>query len=212
LQIYNIILHLPKKIQVGLFSATYANEAIQTSYRLFMDKPVELIVPRDEELKNVKQYYLTVENEELKLGKLYDLFKITGVEQRLVVFVNTKDKAVSLAKDVGKHYTVSASHDGMDQRARAMAIQKLKSRSSSILITTDHRGTNAIPQVPIIINYDIPTESMRYVRRLQQQNRQFRQPLSVVINLVSPADRRTLAAITRFCNRSVGELPSDLKI
>ena len=173
---------------------------------------MEVIVPRAEELKNVKQYYLTVENEELKLVKLYDLCKITGVEQRLIIYVNTKDKAVSLAKDVGKHYTVSASHDGMDQRARATAIQKLKSGTSSILITTDHRGTSAIPQVPIIINYDIPTESMRYVRRLQQQNRQFRQPVSVVINLVTPSDRRTLTAITRFCNRSVGELPSDLKI
>ena len=94
MQIYNIILHLPKKIQVGLFSANYPNEAIQTSYRLFMDKPVEVIVPRAEELKNVKQYYLTVENEELKLGKLYDLFKITGVEQRLIIYVNIKDKAV----------------------------------------------------------------------------------------------------------------------
>jgi translation initiation factor 4A len=176
-----------------------------------MDKPVAVIVPRVEELENVKQYYVTVENEELKLGKLYALFLITGVE-RLVIFVNTKNKAVSLAKDVGKHYTVSASHDSMDQRARDTAIQKLKSGSSSILITTDHRGTNnAILQVPIIINYDLPTESMRYIRRLQQQNRQFRRPVSVVINLATPADRRTLSAITGFCNRSIGELHSDLK-
>jgi hypothetical protein len=36
-----------------------------------MDKPVAVIVPRVEELENVKQYYVTVENEELKLGKLY---------------------------------------------------------------------------------------------------------------------------------------------
>jgi translation initiation factor 4A len=171
---------------------------------------VEVIVPRGEELKNVKQHFVTVENEELKLGKLYDVFKITGVE-RLVIFVNTQDKAVSLAKDVSKHYTVSVSHDGMNQRASDTAIQKLMSGSSRVLIATDHQGTNTMPQVPIIINYDLPTKSMPYIRRLQQQNKLFRKTLSVIINLVTPADRCTLAAITRFCNSSMGELPSDLK-
>lgn len=103
-----------------------------------MDKPVAVIVPRDEELKNVKQYYLAVENEGLKLGKLLALFKTTGAEQ-LVIFANTRDKVLSLAEDVGKRYAVSASHDGMDQRARDAAVQKFRSGSSSILIAIRHR-------------------------------------------------------------------------
>lgn len=208
LQICNIVQHLPTKIQVGLFSATFSNKAIETSRR-FMNKHVTVIIPRNEELKNVRQYYLEVENEELKLAKLYALFKTATGSHGIIIFVNTRDKVMSVTEDVGKHYTVSAIHDGMDQHARDTAIQKFQSRSSSILIATDLRDTNAM-QVPIVINYDLPTELMPYIRRLRQQNRQFRRPMSVAINMVTPADQRILGDIISFCGGYMGKLPSDI--
>ncbi|RLN08735.1 hypothetical protein C2845_PM11G01300 [Panicum miliaceum] len=141
-KIYTIIQYLPTKIQVGLFSTTFSNEALETSRR-FMDKPATIIVPRGEELKDIMQYCLKVDNEEKKLSEIYALFEDCR-GQKVIMFVNTKDKVMLLTEEVGKHYTVSASHDDMDQHARDIAIEKFESGSSTILIATDLRGTNAV--------------------------------------------------------------------
>ncbi|WVZ77289.1 hypothetical protein U9M48_025173 [Paspalum notatum var. saurae] len=209
-QICNIIQHLPTKIQVGLFSATFSNEALETGRR-FMDKPVTVIVPRDEELKHIMQFYLKVEKEELKLGKLYALFKATDVK-KIIIFVNTKDTVTSLTKDVESDYTVSECHDGMDQHARDTAIQKFLSGSSNILITNGIRGTNALHlpiPIPIVINYDLPTQPMQYIRRILQQNGQSGKK-GVVISMVTPSDEGTLSDIRRFSNSKMRELPPNI--
>ena len=142
LQTCNIIQYLPAKIQIGLFSAAFSSEALETSH-WFMDKHVTIKVPRDEELKDIgiKQFYHKVEKEE-KLGKLYALFK-TLEFTRIVIFVNTKQGVKSLIEDVrAKGYAVSASHGGMSQLGRDTAIQEFRAGSSRILIATDLRGTN----------------------------------------------------------------------
>ncbi|CAL4889106.1 unnamed protein product [Urochloa decumbens] len=164
----------------------------------------KVIVPRDEELEGLRQFYIKVE-EETKLSKLYAVLKTRKVT-KLIMFVNTKDKVMSLAEEFGKHYTVSASHEGMDQHARDTAIQKFQSGPSSILITTDLQlqGTNAV-QVPTVINYDLPTQLMQYICRIQQQNGQPGRK-SLVINLVTRADEHVLFEIQRFCNGQVVNL------
>nr|TKW37236.1 hypothetical protein SEVIR_1G035200v2 [Setaria viridis] len=162
-----------------------------------------VIVPRDEELKDIIQFYVKVKKEEMKLSKLYALLH-TGKVRNVIIFVNTKDKVMSLSQDVGKHYNVSASHDDMDQHARDAAIQKFRSGSSSILIAADLRGTNAV-KVPVVINYDLPTQPMQYIHRVQQQNRQPGKR-SVFINLVTRADECIHFEIQRFCNGQVKEL------
>ncbi|XP_062218602.1 ATP-dependent RNA helicase drs1-like [Phragmites australis] len=207
-QTCNVIQLLPPKIQVGLLSATFSNEALEFSRR-FMDKPVTIIVPRDEELRSisVKQLYVKVEKEEVKLGKVCDLFDTMAITQS-VIFVNTRRKVKSLIEKIkGKGYTVSASHGSMDQHARDTAIQEFQSGSSRILIATDLRGTDVV-QVPVVINYDLPTQPVKYIRRVQQGGQSGRK--GVVISFVTRVDERILLDIQRFCNGQVGELPSDI--
>ena len=173
-----------------------------------MDKHVTIKVPRDEELKDIgiKQFYHKVEKEE-KLGKLYALFE-TLEFTRIVIFVNTKQGVKSLIQDVrDKGYTVSASHGGMSQLGRDTAIQEFRAGSSRILIATDLRGTN-LGQVPVVINYDLPTQLMQYISRVQQQRR-YSETESVAINFVTPADELIVFDIQRFCDGQMIKLPSN---
>jgi translation initiation factor 4A len=207
LQTCNIIQYLPAKIQIGLFSAAFSSEALETSH-WFMDKHVTIKVLRDEELKDIgiKQFYHKVEKEE-KLGKLYALFE-TLEFTRIVIFVNTKQGVKSLIEDVrAKGYAVSASHGGMSQLGRDTAIQEFRAGSSRILIATDLRGTN-LGQVPVVINYDLPTQLMQYISRVQQQRR-YSETESVAINFVTPADERIVFDIQRFCDGQMIKLPSN---
>lgn len=199
---------LPTKIQVGVFSATFSDEALQIS-RKFMDEPVTIVVPRDEELKgvNIDQFHVKVEMEELKLGKLCDLFDMMVVTQ-IIIFVTTQHKVKSLIAQIrGKDITVSAIHGGMDPHSRDTAIQEFRSGSSRILIATDLRRTDVV-QAPVVINYDLPAHPVHYIRRVLHNGQSERK--GAVISFVTYADKQNLSGIQRFCNSQIGELPANI--
>lgn len=80
-QIYDIFQLLPPKLQVGVFSATMSPEALEIT-RKFMNKPVRILVKRDElTLEGIKQFYVNVEKEEWKLDTLCDLYETLAITQ-----------------------------------------------------------------------------------------------------------------------------------
>lgn len=171
-----------------------------------MNKPMKVMVPKDEELEgiSIKQFYVGVEKEESKFDKLCGLFDTMAVT-RSIIFVNARRKVKALAEKIrGRGYTVSASHGGMDQHVRDVAIQDLQSGSSRVLITTDLRGADAL-QVPVVINYDLPTQPVQYLRHVRRSGGH-----GVAISFVARADERVLSDIQRFCNTRIGELPSNV--
>ena len=78
-------------VQVGIFSATLPPEALEIT-RKFMNKPVHILVKRDElTLEGIKQFYVNVEKEEWKLDTLSDLYETVAITQS-VIFANTRRK------------------------------------------------------------------------------------------------------------------------
>ncbi|BAF08235.2 Os02g0221300 [Oryza sativa Japonica Group] len=206
-QIHGIIQFLPTKTQFGFFSASMSHEALEMC-RKYMNKPVEIIVPRDEELEgiNVKQFYVNVEKEDCKLDKLCGLFDTMEIT-RSIIFVNTRHHAKSLTEKIrGKGYTVSAIHGGIHQRARDKAVQEFQSGSSRILITTDLRGIDVL-RAPAAIFYDLPTQPVCYLRHVQsgQHGRK-----GVAISFITSTDERVFSTIQKFCNTQIEELPSNV--
>jgi translation initiation factor 4A len=98
LQIYDIFQLLPPKLQVGVFSATMPPEALEIT-RKFMNKPVRILVKRDElTLEGIKQFYVMVEKEEWKLDTLCDLYETLAITQS-VIFANTRRKVRKLPRN-----------------------------------------------------------------------------------------------------------------
>ncbi|KAG8070275.1 hypothetical protein GUJ93_ZPchr0006g42015 [Zizania palustris] len=207
-QIHDIIQFLPTKTQFGVFSATMSHEALEFCRR-FMNKPVEIIVPREEELQgiNIKQFYVNVEKEDCKLDRLCDLLDSLAIAQS-IIFVNTRRKVKSLTEEIrGKGYTVSSSHGGMDQRTRDMAVQKFQSGSSRIIIATDLCCTDVLHS-PAVINYDLPTQPVSYLRHVMRIGH--RGGKGVAISFVTHADKRVLSTIQKFSDANIEELPSNV--
>ncbi|KAF0934164.1 hypothetical protein E2562_023426 [Oryza meyeriana var. granulata] len=207
-QIHDIIQLLPTKTQFGFFSAAMPHEALEMCHK-FMSKPVEIIVPRDEELEgiNVKQFYVNVEKEDCKLDKLCDLFDTMEIT-RSIIFVNTRHQAKSLTEKIrGKGYTVSAVHGGMNQGARDKAVQEFQSGSSRVLIAIDLRGIDVL-HAPAIIIYDLPTQPVSYLRHVQRSGQHGRK--GVAISFITRADERGFSSIQKFANTQMEELPSNV--
>lgn len=64
-----------------MFSATLPPEALEIT-RKFMNKPVRILVKRDElTLEGIKQFYVNVDKEEWKLDTLCDLYETLAITQ-----------------------------------------------------------------------------------------------------------------------------------
>jgi len=209
LQIYDIFQLLPSKIQVGVFSATMPPEALEIT-RKFMNKPVRILVKRDElTLEGIKQFYVNVDKEEWKLETLCDLYETLAITQS-VIFVNTRRKVDWLTDKMRSNdHTVSATHGDMDQNTRDIIMREFRSGSSRVLITTDllARGID-VQQVSLVINYDLPTQPENYLHRIGRSGRFGRK--GVAINFVTADDSRMLSDIQKFYNVTVEELPSNV--
>jgi len=208
-QIYDIFQLLPSKLQVGVFSATMPPEALEIT-RKFMNKPVRILVKRDElTLEGIKQFYVNVDREEWKLDTLCDLYETLAITQS-VIFANTRRKVDWLTDKMrARDHTVSATHGDMDQNTRDIIMREFRSGSSRVLITTDllSRGID-VQQVSLVINYDLPTQPENYLHRIGRSGRFGRK--GVAINFVTKDDERMLADIQRFYNTVIEELPSNV--
>jgi translation initiation factor 4A len=208
-QIYDIFQLLPPKLQVGVFSATLPPEALEIT-RKFMNKPVRILVKRDElTLEGIKQFYVNVEKEDWKLDTLCDLYETLAITQS-VIFANTRRKVDWLTDKMRERdHTVSATHGDMDQNTRDVIMREFRSGSSRVLITTDllARGID-VQQVSLVINYDLPTQPENYLHRIGRSGRFGRK--GVAINFVTRDDERMLQDIQRFYNTVIEELPSNV--
>lgn len=208
-QIYDIFQLLPPKIQVGVFSATLPPEALEIT-RKFMDKPVRILVKRDElTLEGIKQFYVDVGEEEYKLDTLCDLYETLAITQS-VIFANTRRKVDWLTDKMRERdHTVSATHGDMDQNTRDVIMREFRSGSSRVLITTDllARGID-VQQVSLVINFDLPNNPENYLHRIGRSGRFGRK--GVAINFVAKEDERLLHDIQKFYNTVIEELPSNI--
>lgn len=198
-QIYDIFQLLPEQLQVGVFSATMPPEALEIT-RKFMNKPVRILVKRDElTLEGIKQFYVNVDEEDYKLDVLKDLYETLAITQS-VIFCNTRRKVDWLTDRMrSNEHTVSATHGDMNQNERDVIMREFRSGSSRVLITTDllARGID-VQQVSLVINYDLPNQPEAYLHRIGRSGRFGRKGVS--INFVIRDDQHLLSDIQRFYN------------
>jgi len=208
-QIYAVFQYLPDKVQVALFSATMPSDVLDVTER-FMRNPVRILVKRDElTLEGIKQFYVSVEREDWKLGTLYDLYESLTITQA-IIYCNTRRKVDWLTEKMQeKSFTVSAMHGDMDQRERDLIMRDFRAGATRVLITTDllARGID-VQQVSLVINYDLPTNRENYIHRIGRSGRFGRK--GVAINFITQQDIRYLRDIESFYHTQIEEMPSNV--
>jgi translation initiation factor 4A len=208
-QIYAVFQFLPDKVQVALFSATMPSDVLDVTER-FMRNPIRILVKRDElTLEGIKQFYVSVEREDWKLGTLYDLYESLTITQA-IIYCNTRRKVDWLTEKMQeKSFTVSAMHGDMDQRERDLIMRDFRAGATRVLITTDllARGID-VQQVSLVINYDLPTNRENYIHRIGRSGRFGRK--GVAINFITSSDIRYLRDIESFYHTQIEEMPSNV--
>jgi translation initiation factor 4A len=208
-QIYDIFTALPAHAQVGLFSATMSNDALEMTNK-FMNKPVKILVKKDElTLEGIRQFYISVDREDYKFDTLCDLYETLNITQA-VIFCNTRKKVDELtAKMRAREFTVSSTHGDISQKEREIILTEFRTGSSRVLIATDllARGID-VHQVSLVINYDLPRNLENYIHRIGRSGRFGRK--GVAINFITYDDTRTIRELERFYNTQIEEMPATI--
>lgn len=208
-QIYDIYRFLPPNIQIVLVSATLPNEVLEMTEK-FMTDPVRVLVKRDElTLEGIKQFFVAVEREEWKFDTLCDLYDTLTITQA-VIFCNTKKKVEWLTDKLREsNFTVSSMHGDMPQKEREAIMAEFRSGESRVLITTDvwARGID-VPQVSLVINYDLPENRENYLHRIGRSGRYGRK--GVAINFVNEDDASLLRDVEQYYATNIDEMPMNV--
>ena len=97
--IFTIFKFLPETVQVCLFSATMPLEVLEVTTK-FMRDPVRILVKKDKlTLEGIKQFYIAVDKEELKLDTLCDLYETLTITQA-IIYCNTRRKVDWLQEEM----------------------------------------------------------------------------------------------------------------
>ncbi|KAL9657281.1 hypothetical protein ABK040_011501 [Willaertia magna] len=208
-QIYSIYRNLDSNIQIVLISATLPTEVLEVAENL-MTTPIKILLKRDEvTLDAIKQFFIAVEKEDWKFETLCDLYDSLTITQ-CVIFCNTRDKVEWLAKEMKKNnFTISFMHGSMSQKERIQIVDEFRNGKSRVLITTDiwARGID-IPQISLVINYDLPVNRENYVHRIGRSGRYGRK--GVAINFVTNQDVGILRDIEQFYGTVIEEMPAKI--
>ena len=167
----HILDKMPKRRNLGMFSATISREVMDISW-VYQRDPVEITVHADQENKpDIAQYRLDVERNE-KADTMARLLEM-GDYSHVIAFCNTKnmtDRLVGLLEMRG--ITCQAIHGDIHQSAREKTLQKFRDGKMRVLVATDvaARGLD-IDDVDAVFNYDVPDENEYYIHRIGRTGR-----------------------------------------
>jgi ATP-dependent RNA helicase RhlE len=196
-----ILALLPKQRQNLMFSATFSTE-IKKLADDFLTNPTLVEVARSNATNdNVTQKVYLVEqaNKQALLSQLLQ----QDIGKQVIVFTKTKLTASRLSRALQKEGIAAESiHGDKSQKERIEALDAFKASTITVLVATDvaARGLD-ISELPMVINYEIPSAPEDYVHRIGRTGRAGAS--GVAISLVSEEEEKYLAEIEKLIKRSI---------
>ncbi|XP_001951837.1 probable ATP-dependent RNA helicase DDX47 [Acyrthosiphon pisum] len=165
-EVDKILKVIPRERRTFLFSATMTKK-VQKLHRASLVDPVRVEVStKFQTVEQLQQYYIFIPVKYKDVYLVHILNEMAG--NSFMVFMATCNGTVRVAlllRNLG--LDAIPLHGQMTQNKRLASLNKFKSKSRSILISTDvsSRGLD-IPHVDVVINFDMPTHSKDYIHRV----------------------------------------------
>lgn len=170
--IEQIINFTPKKKQTLLFSATFDDKILEFSKSIQNDR-VEVEIEVEE--STIQERFFKFSDEGLESAILH--FR----PQTCIIFCNTKIKCSEIEERLrNKGYDALSLHSDLEQIDRDETLLEFTHKSCSFLVATDvaARGLD-IPNVDLVINYDLPKGKEVYTHRIGRTGRMDKEGLAI---------------------------------
>ena len=161
-------------------------------------------------LSGIRQYFVDVEREDWKVEVLSDLFEILPTTRTVTYCKDRGSIDFIVEKMREQDFAMTPMHGGMEPTDCHEIIREFRSGSSPNLITTDAvvlAYNIVIPEVEVILNYDLPELHENYIHRVGRSGRFV--PKRLAINFVTEEDKTDLKDIEILYDTEIQELPAD---
>ncbi|KAL7721618.1 RNA helicase [Entamoeba marina] len=171
----------------------------------FLENPIKIITRRPElTLDGVRQYYVNIPLLEYKCDVLLELLEVVSRIQ-VVVYCDKiqtiKDLQLLLQK---KSYFISVLYSSLSTEERKESLNKFKSGSSNILLTTPQLYKVDSSMVSLVFNYDMDMTNEAYLERIGQSGCYGRKLM--VVNFVLKEEFKKIKEFEKWFETRIKEL------
>lgn len=195
-----------------MFSATMP-PAVERLARKYLRRPVVVnIGTAGKATDNVTQRVIMVKDNE-KPGALARELENVGAGAggvRVIVFANTQKKCEQVIRTVEElGYYAAMLHGGKTQEQREDAIRGFREDRYNVLVATDVAGRGIdVPNVTLVINYDMPLTIEAYTHRIGRTGRAGRK--GDAITFLTLGDTDVFYDLKKFLEESKAAVPREL--
>ena len=191
-----------RKRQTMMFSATLDNAELHFITRDMLKAPRRISVgSASEEHADIKQLFYFADHFDHKKQLLADRLKACK-DKQAIVFCATREHAESLAAWLNEEgWLATGLSAALSQSQRNVVMQEFSRNKHQVLVTTDvaSRGLD-IPNVALVINFDLPKLADEYVHRIGRTGRAGNQGLAY--SFVGPKDFKSFKTLEDFLQQA----------
>merc|ERR1712224_418611 len=185
-----------------LFSATI-NDSVDELAQLALVKPIRIKASAvNRVVETLEQEFVKCPSEDLREAVLMSLVT-RSFKTSAIIFCATKKVAHRLAIIFGFHRLKAAElHGNLPQSERVSALKRFQNGEVDFLLATDlaARGLD-MDNVKVVINFQIPVESSRYIHRVGRTVRMGR--LGRAVTLYVPDEYNKVKNLGKLCCNTV---------
>lgn len=200
-EIKSILKSCTKPKQMMCFSATISQNIKKLAKEFLRDPAIVEVSSRRDVVDFIKHRAYKVDIKR-KAELAARLVRDMGSEQ-VLIFVNKKESANTLFEYFkSQDIWTTVIHGDINRGGRARALTLFKSGKSQVLIATDvaARGID-IPELPLVINYDLPQETDSFTHRVGRTGRANHK--GAVITLLTIHDYNAFSTIEKHLKLNV---------
>ncbi|XP_047319699.1 DEAD-box ATP-dependent RNA helicase 3, chloroplastic-like [Impatiens glandulifera] len=209
-----ILQTLPAKRQSMLFSATMPGWIKKLS-RKYLNNPltIDLVGEHEEKLAEGIKLYAMATTVTSKRTILSDLVTVYAKGGKTIVFTKTKRDADEVSMSLTSSIASEALHGDISQHQRERTLNGFRQGKFTVLVATDvaSRGLD-IPNVDLIIHYELPNDPETFVHRSGRTGRAGKQ--GVAILMFTSSQKRTVKSLERDvgCRFEFASAPSNQEV
>uniref|UniRef100_A0A2N9FQ49 RNA helicase n=1 Tax=Fagus sylvatica TaxID=28930 RepID=A0A2N9FQ49_FAGSY len=192
-----ILQKLPPKRQSMLFSATMPGW-VKKLARKYLDNPltIDLVGDREEKLAEGIKLYAVSTTATSKRTILSDLITVYAKGGKTIVFTQTKRDADEVSMALTNSIASEALHGDISQHQRERTLNGFRQGKFTVLVATDvaSRGLD-IPNVDLIIHYELPNDPETFVHRSGRTGRAGKEGNAIL--MFTSSQRRTVRSLER---------------
>ena len=210
---------VPEERVTALFSATIPAEILRLAEK-YMRNPQQIFIDADDlSGEGIDQAFLVIRDRE-KTDFLFKFIK-ENKNGQTIVFCSTKERTRRVAHELAKaNFNVVSIQGDLSQFRRDKSMYLFKKGKADILVATDvaARGID-VPEVALVINYDVPNQDLVYFHRIGRTARAGGKGRAItLVSYSSIGDFQTIVGQTKVkmtdLNKQLGievKIPDPLK-